>query len=74
MRSADRVLVCFLLTDVTSFKNLLISIKSGRSLDDRRACQFDARTEESSAVQYFQVSSILSLSLAFVQVRSILSL
>lgn len=52
-------MACFLLlADVTSFKNLLTSIKAGRPLEDRGACQFDVRTEESSAVQYFQVSRV----------------
>ena len=41
--------------DAISFSKLLASIKAGRSIDDGDNSQFDERTEESSAEQYFQV-------------------
>jgi hypothetical protein len=34
-----------------------MSIKLGRSIEKNASCQFDDRTEESSAVQYFQVNN-----------------
>ncbi|CAF0936641.1 unnamed protein product [Rotaria sordida] len=46
--------------DAISFNKLLLSIKSGKSIDDSISCQFDERTEESSAVQYFQFYGYLS--------------
>ncbi|CAF1282644.1 unnamed protein product [Adineta steineri] len=46
--------------DATSFKKLLVSIKAGRSIEDNISSQFDERTEESSAVQYFQFYGYLS--------------
>jgi histone-arginine methyltransferase CARM1 len=46
--------------DANSFKKLLSSVKSGRNIDENVSCQFDERTEESSAVQYFQFYGYLS--------------
>jgi hypothetical protein len=43
------------LLDAISFNKLLGSIKAGKGFDDSEASQFDERTEESSAQQYFQV-------------------
>jgi len=41
--------------DAVNFNKLLESIKSGKNIDDTETSQFDERTEESSAQQYFQV-------------------
>ncbi len=41
--------------DAINFNKLLESIKSGKNIDDTETSQFDERTEESSAQQYFQV-------------------
>ncbi|CAF2496111.1 unnamed protein product [Rotaria sp. Silwood2] len=46
--------------DGTNFNKLLLSIKSGKSIEGNASCQFDERTEESSAVQYFQFYGYLS--------------
>ncbi|CAF0798860.1 unnamed protein product [Adineta ricciae] len=46
--------------DLNSFKKILSTIKSGRSIEDNISSQFDERTEESSAVQYFQFYGYLS--------------
>lgn len=46
--------------DAISFNKLLASIKAGRSIEDGENSQFDERTEESSAEQYFQVEFCLS--------------
>jgi histone-arginine methyltransferase CARM1 len=46
--------------DALSFNRLLGSIKSGKSIDGNEASQFDERTEESSAEQYFQFYGYLS--------------
>ncbi|UJR24979.1 hypothetical protein I4U23_006342 [Adineta vaga] len=46
--------------DVISFKKLLSTIKSGGSIEDNASSQFNHRTEESSAVQYFQFYGYLS--------------
>ncbi len=42
-------------SDAISFNKLLGSVKAGKGFDDSEASQFDERTEESSAQQYFQV-------------------
>ena len=47
------------LLDLNSFRKILSTIKSGRSIEDNISSQFDERTEESSAVQYFQVCFLL---------------
>ncbi|CAF3812629.1 unnamed protein product [Rotaria magnacalcarata] len=47
-------------SDVTSFNKLLLSIKLGKNIEENVSCQFDERTEESSAVQYFQFYGYLS--------------
>ena len=44
-------------SDVNRFVKQLISMKSASFNDDPSSCHFDKRTEESSAVQYFQVKS-----------------
>lgn len=41
--------------DANDFNKLLSSIKMGKSIERNAGSQFDDRTEESSAVQYFQV-------------------
>ncbi|CAF2040224.1 unnamed protein product [Rotaria magnacalcarata] len=46
--------------DVTSFNKVLLSIKLGKNIEENVSCQFDERTEESSAVQYFQFYGYLS--------------
>jgi hypothetical protein len=43
------------LIDAINFNKLLGSIKSGKSIEEGETSQFDERTEESSAQQYFQV-------------------
>jgi hypothetical protein len=45
----------FVYLDAVSFNKLLTSIKSGKGIEDGETSQFDERTEESSALQYFQV-------------------
>lgn len=42
-------------SDATSFGKVLAAIKDGRNIDASSISQFDERTEESSAQQYFQV-------------------
>lgn len=44
--------------EAISFSKLLQSIKSGENLEDIPASQFDERTEEASAEQYFQVNQL----------------
>lgn len=44
--------------EAISFSKLLQSIKSGENLEDIPASQFDERTEEGSAEQYFQVNQL----------------
>ena len=56
---------CLFLLDANNFKKHLLSIKLGRSIDENASCQFDERTEESSAVQYFQVCFIIEYSSLF---------
>lgn len=41
--------------DVSKFFQVLGAIKAGKTISDSSISQFDERTEESSAVQYFQV-------------------
>ena len=47
-------------SDATKFHKILGAIKSGRNIDDEAASIFDERTEESSALQYFQFYGYLS--------------
>jgi hypothetical protein len=42
-------------SDAANFNKLLRSIKTGQDIDDGANSQFDERTEEASAEQYFQV-------------------
>jgi hypothetical protein len=53
------VFIYIFFIDALSFSRLLGSIKSGKSIDGNEASQFDERTEESSAEQYFQVENLL---------------
>lgn len=46
--------------DAISFNKVLASVKAGRSIEDGDNSQFDERTEESSAEQYFQVEFSVS--------------
>ncbi|CAF3359888.1 unnamed protein product [Rotaria socialis] len=46
--------------DAINFNKILASIKSGENIDDIPTSQFDERTEESSAEQYFQFYGYLS--------------
>jgi hypothetical protein len=46
--------------DAVNFDKLLSSIKAGTGIEDGESSQFDERTDESSAVQYFQVFYLLS--------------
>jgi hypothetical protein len=51
-------LLLFLNLDAINFNKILESIKSGENIDDIPTSQFDERTEESSAEQYFQVDNL----------------
>ncbi|UJR23845.1 hypothetical protein I4U23_026820 [Adineta vaga] len=46
--------------DAANFNNVLSSIKSGKNIDDAASSQFDERTEEASAEQYFQFYGYLA--------------
>lgn len=45
--------------DASSFKKALASVKAGRNIEGGDSSQFDERTEESSAEQYFQVEFLM---------------